>query len=385
MNVSYEMLKNKSLKELEAILSEVIDKAQNIDEEAVKNATKRQEELAKPPGALGTLEEISIKLAGITGSVKNKIEKKAIVICSSDNGVVAEGVTPTPQSVTMAQTINFTKGTTGVAAIARGCNIDLCVLDLGVNADFPENLISKDISDFANKKIIDRKLKKGTDNLAEKDAMSKEHCILAILCGVEAMGELKKRGYDIVGTGEMGIGNTTTSACVLSAITKCSEIDSVGRGGGLNDAGFERKREIVMLRGVEASYGDVLQILTSVGGFDICGMVGLFIGAALYKIPIVIDGYISSVAALAATKLCDKTKNFMFASHISEEAGYKIAMENIGISGILDLHMRLGEGSGCPMAFEVISCATHAMNYMATYDEAQIDENYLELMADAKF
>lgn len=362
-----------------------VNSIENIDEKARDKAALRQTQLAKPPGALGKLEDISIKFAGITGKVKNYIKKKSVVIFSSDNGVVEEGVTPTPQSVTAAQTINFTLRSTGVGALAKTFGVDLCVVDIGVNSKFPDAMVSKEMCDFIDDKIIDRKIRYGTSNLAKGPAMTREEAILAIEVGIEAAELMKARDYDVIGVGEMGIGNTTTSAAILSALTGCSVDISVGRGGGLNDAGFMRKKEIVQEKGLDAKYEDIVDVLANVGGFDICAMVGVFLGAAKNKVPVVVDGYISAVAALAAFKMQPKVKEYMFGSHCSEEPGYMIAINEIGIEKILDLNMRLGEGSGCVLGFEVIKGALGVMNEMATYDEARIDKDYLELMADAKF
>ncbi len=383
--MNFTEIRNMSEKDMERELNQVISDIKPLDEAALNEARARQGELAKPPGSLGTLEEISIKLAGITGKVKNNIDKSVIVICSSDNGVVEEGVTPTPQSVTMAQTINFTKRKTGVGALADGFGIDLCVIDVGVAAYLPKELLSDTMEDFAQNKIIDRKIQFGTKNLAIMPAMTRREALVAIMSGIEAVKAAKDLNYDLIGTGEMGIGNTTTSACVLTAITKESVDKTVGRGGGLNDEGFARKKAIVKEKGLDTEYTDILDILSKVGGLDICAMVGVFLGAAIYRMPVIIDGYISSVAALAASKLAPITKDFMLTSHVSAEAGYKVAMDALVMAGILDLGMRLGEGSGCPLAIEIIKGATYAMNNMATFDEGKIDENYLELMADAKF
>lgn len=383
--MDFSKIRAMSEKDMQRELFEQIDKIESLDEEAMQEARQRQGILAKPPGSLGILEDISVKLAGITGKVKNIIDKSLIIICSSDNGVIEEGVSPTPQSVTMAQTINFTKKTTGVGALAKNFGIDLCVLDVGVAVSFPKELKSMDMKDFVNNKIIDRKIQLGTKNLWKMPAMTRREAILGIMSGIEAVSTAKSLGYTIIGTGEMGICNTTTSACVLTAITKEDIEKTVGRGGGLNDTGFERKKEIVKQKGLNTKYEDEIDILAKVGGFDICAMVGTFIGGAIYRIPMVIDGYISAVAALVASKIAPLSKDFMFSSHISAELGYKVAMEALDMNGIINLGMRLGEGSGCPLAIEIIKGSTYAMNDMATFDEAQIDENYLELMADAKF
>ncbi len=366
-------------------LFQYIDEIQKTDEKIKSDAKLRQEQLAKPPGSLGKLEDISIKYASITGKLKNSIKKKIIIIFSSDNGVVVEGVTPTPQSVTTAQTINFMRRITGVGALAKNFSTDLCVIDMGINGELPKSMTSDVIQDFDKDKIINRKIRNGTSNLAIGPAMTRKEAIRAIEEGIKAVEAIKNKGFDILGVGEMGIGNTTTSGAVLSALTGCDVNISVGRGGGLNDAGFLRKKEIVKRRGLDTKYKDVLDILSNLGGFDICGMVGAYLAAAKNKMPIVIDGYISAVSALVAYRLQPLVRKYMFGSHCSKEPGYNVAMDSLKLDFTLDLDMRLGEGSGCVLAFEIIKGALAVMSDMGTYEEAQIDENYLELMADAKF
>ena len=381
----------KTKSDLENRLEEIkstIHEMGNLSEDAMKEARSRQEILAKPTGALGTLEAISIQLAGITGKVKNYMTKQAIVIMSADNGVVEEGVASAPQSVTLSQTINFTRHYTGVSSMAEYFGIDLLVVDTGVKLPIPESLYSQEMTEHScsdygcrhglTNKIVNRRIADGTKNLAKEPAMSQQEALECIMTGMEAAEAIKRCGYDIFGIGEMGIGNTTTSACVLAALCEKKGDDVVGRGGGLNDAGLLKKIEIVdkAIAGLKSS--DVLDILAKVGGFDICAMVGAFLGAAYYKMPVVIDGYISAVAALAASRLAPETVNFMFGSHQSKEKGYIIAMDALGVKPYFNRGMRLGEGSGCPISFKIIETACAAMNGMRTFDEASIDADYLE-------
>ena len=207
----------------------------------------------------------------------------------------------------------------------------------------------------------------------------------ALLTGVEAAENLKKLGYSVFGVGEMGIGNTTTSACVLAALTDKTAADVVGRGGGLTDEGLEKKNRIVDEAVARVKGKDVFTILQEVGGFDIAAMVGAYLGAARYRLPVVIDGYISAVAALAAARIQPKAKNFMFASHKSKEPGYVLAMDELGIKPIFDLGMRLGEGSGCPITFKILETACATMNGMATYAEGAIDADYLDQRKEGNF
>lgn len=367
-------------------LSEILEHIErngDLNTAAMAEAEARQNILAKPPGSLGTLESISIQLAGITGQVKNQVTKQAVAIMCADNGVVEEGVASAPQQVTWAQTINFTRRLTGVSAMTKYFDIDLLVVDVGVSMAIPAQLYSTEMvgegtPDRVTEKIVNRRIADGTKNLAKEPAMSLEEAAKALMTGIESVKALKDCGYQLFGIGEMGIGNTTTSACVLSVLTGATAVEAVGRGGGLNDKGFNRKIQIVdqAVKGLDRE--DIINVLAKVGGFDLCAMVGAFLGAAYYRIPVVIDGYISAVAALAATRLAPKAINFMFGSHQSKEPGYLIAMEALGITPYFNLGMRLGEGSGCPISFKIIETACAAMNGMATFDEGSINADYLE-------
>jgi len=383
-------------RQLKEILT-TIDLMGDLSQATIEEAEKRQEVLAKPTGALGDLESISIKLAGITGKVKNDMTKQAVCIFSADNGVVEEGVASAPQSVTYSQTINFTRRLTGVSSMAKYFGIDLLVCDMGVKMDIPEIFLTDKMTEEGcssddgtcgsrlTSKVVNRRLQKGTNNLAKEDAMTKEQALRAMLTGFEAVEAVKRCGYDIFGIGEMGIGNTTTSACVLAALTEKKAIDVVGRGGGLNDEGLKKKIEIVdkAISGLDKE--DPLTILYKCGGFDIAAMAGAYLGAAYYKVPVVIDGYISAVAALLASRFAPKSVNYMFASHQSTEPGYLIAMNELGIKPMFNLGMRLGEGSGCPISFKIIETATATMNLMATFDEGAIDADYLEERKEGNF
>lgn len=359
---------------------DAIEKKGSLDQTAVKEAEARQEVLAKPTGALGTLEDISVQLAGITGKVKNSMKKQAVVIMSADNGVVDEGVASAPQSVTLSQTINFTRHYTGVSSMAKYFGIDLLVVDTGVKMKIPASLYTDEMTESGRltAKIVNRRIADGTCNLAKEPAMTDEEALRAIMTGIEAAKAIKDCGYDIFGVGEMGIGNTTTSACVLAALCGKTGEDVVGRGGGLNDEGLAKKIRIVDETIKDLNPADVTDILAKVGGFDICAMTGAFLGAAYYRIPVVIDGYISAVAALCAYRLAPKAVNFMFGSHQSKEKGYLIAMDALGVKPYFNLGMRLGEGSGCPISFKIIETACAAMNGMATFAEGAIDADYLE-------
>ncbi len=358
-------------------LRQVADAIEGLKEEAMESARQRQESLAKPPGSLGVLEDISVRMAGITGKVKNQIEKTCVVVMCADNGVVEENVASAPQSVTLAQTINFTRRLTGVGALAESFGSDLLIVDVGINGHVPERLyVQEPFSD--TRKIVNRRIASGTRNLAKEPAMTREQALRAIEIGLEMAAAVKRAGHSVFGIGEMGIGNTTTSAAILSAVTGHPASRTVGKGGGIVEASFVRKQEIVDAARERCQGKDMLSILAEAGGFDIAAMAGAFIGAAVNRVPVVIDGYISVVAALVAAKLAPACVPYMFASHKSYEQGYNLAMDELGLSPFLHLGMRLGEGSGCPLAFKIMEGACGVMNRMATFEEAEINDEYLE-------
>ncbi len=362
------------------------------DRQAVLGAKARQASLAKPPGSLGGLEEMSVRIAGMTGSVINRIGKGCVAVFCADNGVVREGVASAPQSVTRAQTINFTRRLTGVGALAKSYDSELLIVDVGVKDEIPEELYT-DVPLEDTHKIVNRRLRDSgqTDSIADGPAMTEEEALRAIETGIEMADAVSKAGFSIMGAGEMGIGNTTTSAALLSAITGRPAEETVGRGGGVNDEGFAIKKKIVnnasmkyrvdggILAGTEELRASrMVDALALMGGFDICAMTGAYLGAALNRMPIVIDGYISAVAALAAYVIAPASADYMIASHKSFEKGYNLVVDTLGLAPFLSLVMWLGEGSGCPVAFSIIRGACDVMADMATFDEADINDDYLE-------
>lgn len=353
---------------MEAKLQKILSEITGGDLSAMESALERQKSLAKPPHSLGKLEDISVKIAGITGKVFNRADKRRVLVFSADNGIAEEGVASAPQSVTLAQTINFTRGLTGVAVIARHFNTDLDVIDMGI------------LSDFECPGVRNAKIAHGTRNFAKEPAMTWEQCIQALLTGIEAARRAHDEGYEIIGIGEMGIGNTTTSSAVLSALLNLPAEDTVSRGGGINDASYERKKRLIddALRRYQPDPLQPIDVLSKVGGFDIAAMCGAFIGAAWVRMPVVIDGFISAVAALCAYRILPLCRDFMIPSHASREKGYKLALEEMNLSPMLDMDMRLGEGSGCPIAFEIVACALSVIENMATFEQAAIDDGYLD-------
>ena len=367
-----------------------IEEIRGADAEAMRAASAYVQSLAAPPGSLGKLTDAAVQLAGITGKVKNTLGRRRIIVMCADNGVVEEGVSATPQIVTLSQALNMTRHLTGMSSLAAHFGIDTEIVDIGIAPSYQEQ----------GCKILQRRIRRGNGNLAKEPAMTREETVRAILVGIERAGQAAADGIDVIGVGEMGIGNTTTSSAVLAALTGLSVEDVTGRGGGLTDAAFEKKKNVIsralQLHGLAGTASgsasedagaqtDPIEVLSRVGGLDLAGMCGVYLGAAICRIPAVIDGFISIVAALCAQRLCGSCRDFMFPSHVSEEIGYLRAAQELHLDPWLHLNMRLGEGSGCPLAFQILEASCALMNEMATFEQAKIDDGYLtELRAMQK-
>ena len=346
-------------------LDSLLEKIKAPDQAAMDAARAYQATLAKPPESLGRLEALSIQLAGITGKIHNRMERTHLLVFAADNGVVEEGVSSAPQSVTLQQTINLTRAKTGASTLCRHFGVGITVCDVGVNAEIHD------------KAVLNRKIAYGTNNIAKMPAMTREQAITAILTGA---GVAIHTEADALGVGELGIGNTTTSAAVLSALLDVPPEQVTGRGGGITDEAFQRKKEVIR-RAIETNRPDktdVIDVLSKVGGLDIAAMCGAFLGAAATRRPVVIDGFISAVAALCAVRLKPEARHYLVPSHASFEIGYTLAMQVMDLQPMLLLGMRLGEGSGCPLAFQVLDAACAIINEMATFQQAGIDDGYLE-------
>lgn len=338
------------------------------DKTAMDAAERRQSALAKPPKSLGELETMSIRLAGITGEVCPAMDKCRVVVFAADNGVVDEGVSCAPRSVTRQQAVNMTRRVTGMSSLAAAFGDEVTVVDVGM-ADDP--------CGFG---IVDRAVRRTTGNIALEDAMTRDEVLSALAAGMEQAQQAKADNVTALGIGEMGIGNTTTSAAVLAALTGDDVETVTGRGGGLTDEGFRRKKAVLRraLTRRRIDSGDVIDVLSAVGGLDIAAMTGAFLGCGHERLPTVADGLISVVAALCAVRLCPAVKDYIFLSHDSCEPGYRRAAEELNMSPCLRLGMRLGEGSGCPLLFRVLEGACGVMARMATFEEAAIQDDYLE-------
>ena len=353
---------------MEKKLFEIIKNISPLDENAMAKARAYQEKLAIPPGSLGELLKIGERLAGITGKVHNSLPKKRIIVLCADNGIAEEGVASAPQSVTASQAVNMTKYLTGMSALAKHFKNEVQVVDLGIKCEYdcPQ--------------IINKKIRRGTDSFAKGPAMSRNEALLAIETGIELAEKAREEEVSVIGVGEMGIGNTSTSTAVLSVLAGLPSEKITGRGGGITRQMLFHKIEVIK-NGIalnQPDESDVVDVLSKVGGFDLAAMCGLFLGAALNKIPVVIDGFISVVAALCASRLAVNAKSYFFPSHSSAECGYDFAVKELGLTPYLNLGMRLGEGSGCPLAFEIMDSACVIMNEMATFETAKINDAYLD-------
>jgi len=346
-------------------LQQTLEQIKPLDKGAMEAAQARQNELTKPRGSLGRLEELSIKVAGIKGKMVRGFEHKAIVTMAADHGVVNEGVTLYPQEVTRQMVFNFLNGGAGINVLARFIGARVVVVDMGVVGGFEPhpNLVCKMI-DF------------GTRNMARGPAMTRQQALDAIDSGIEVVEAEIAKGLDIVGTGDMGLGNTTASSAIGAAITGKPAENITGRGEGLDDEQLAHKIKVVQkaLDVNKPDPRDPIDVLAKVGGFEIGGLAGVMLGAAAHRIPVVIDGFISGAAALIATGLAPGLKDYLIAAHLSAESGHRFLLEYLGLSPLLRLEMRLGEGTGAALGIAVVEAAVRTLAEMATFAEAGVSK-----------
>jgi nicotinate-nucleotide--dimethylbenzimidazole phosphoribosyltransferase len=334
-----------------------------LDDAAMQVARARQETLTKPPGSLGRLEEISIRMAGISGQPLPEVRDKVIVVMAGDHGVVAEGVSAYPQAVTAQMVLNFLNDGAAINVLARHIRARVVVVDMGMAVDVP-----------AQPGLIIKKIAPGTANIALGPAMTRIQAIQAVEAGAEVVAQEIRRGLDLLAPGDMGIGNTTPSAAIAAAITGLSPGELVGRGTGVDDLGLERKLKAVerALAVNSPDPADALDVLSKVGGFEIAGITGAILAAAAQRRPVVVDGFISTAAAMLAVTLEPKVREYLFAGHCSQELGHLRMMDWLGLEPILDLQMRLGEGTGAALASSLIEAACKSLVEMATFAEAGV-------------
>lgn len=338
-----------------------------LNKTAMETASNRWNSIAKPLHSLGKMEELVIRIAGITGNPDVQIKKRALVPMCADNGVVEEGVTQTGQEVTAIVAENFLSGDTSACVMCRQCATDVIPVDVGMITD---TRVSNEL-----------KVAYGTANMTKGPAMTREQTIQAIEAGIEMVRRLKERGYAILATGEMGIGNTTTSSAVASVLLDRTVEEMTGKGAGLSGEGLNRKINAIH-KAIEVNRPDredALDVLSKVGGFDIAGMTGMFLGGAAMKVPIVIDGFISCVAALAAKRICPMAGEYMIASHVSKEPAAVQILNALGKEAVLHGDMCLGEGSGAVALFPFLDMGVAVYESMSTFDDIHV-EQYEELI-----
>lgn len=347
-------------------IEETVAKIRTLDEEAKRQARERQDLLTKPQGSLGMLEELSIKIAGIKGTVKPELRRKVIFTMAGDHGVVQEGVSAFPQEVTAQMVFNFIAGGAGINVLARHVGAEVIVVDMGVACDFAPS-----------SKLVNKKIAKGTKNMAKGPAMNRDEAIKAIGAGIDVFEEeFEKRSIDIVGIGDMGIGNTTSSSAIAAAISGKEVREITGRGTGINGQVFENKVNVIK-RSLEInkpSRGDPIEILAKVGGFEIGGIAGVCIAAAARRVPIVIDGFIATAGAMIAVEIAPLARDYMIAAHKSVEAGHVTMLEHLGLSPLLDFNLRLGEGTGAALGISIAEASVRILSEMATFEEAGVSE-----------
>ena len=341
---------------------EHIGEIRSLDQAAMQASRLHINNLTVPPGSLGKLEAMAIQLAGITGAVKPSFSRREVIIMAGDHGVCEEGVSAFPQEVTPQMIHNFLAGGAAVNVLARQAGADVVCVDIGVN------------SDLSHPDLLERKIRYGTANMAQGPAMTYEEAVQSILVGVKIVEDGAKRGVQLFITGEMGIGNTTASSAVICALTPIPVSDAVGRGTGIDDSRLEHKIAVVE-RALKVNAPDPLDpidVLAKVGGLEIGGLVGVILGSALHGCPVIIDGFISSAAALLAKAICPASADYMIVSHASHEQGHRLLLQELNLRPVLELDLRIGEGTGGVLCLHLVDAACRIVSEMATFESAGI-------------
>ena len=347
-------------------LEELITRIKPLDEVAMQSARIRQDTLTKPRGSLGRLEELSIQMAGISACPLPSVERKTVIVMASDHGVTREGVSAYPAEVTPQMVSNFLRGGAAINVLARQANARVVIVDMGV---------ASEIEDVMGE-LVRCKIGLGTANLVEGPAMAREQAMESIQSGIEITEAEIARGVDIFATGDMGIGNTTAAAAIACALMRQLPENIAGRGTGVDDGGLKRKINVITraLNVNKPNGNDAIDVLAKVGGFEIGGLAGVMLAAAANRKPVVIDGFISTAAAMIAATLVPAARDYMLAAHVSQERGHKLMLEWLGLNPLLDMNMRLGEGTGAALAFHLIEASTRILREMATFNEAGVSD-----------
>ncbi|MEO8339321.1 MAG: nicotinate-nucleotide--dimethylbenzimidazole phosphoribosyltransferase [Nitrospirota bacterium] len=344
---------------------ETIDRISPTDTRLLAQAQAHLDRLTKPIGSLGRLEELAARYVMITGDLKPAIPRGAVFTFAADHGVTVEGVSAYPSAVTPQMVLNFLRGGAGVNVLARHVGIDVRVVDIGVAFNF-ETVPG----------LIHRKIMPGTKNLLVESAMSSTQAEQALQVGIELATEAAQEGVGLIGTGEMGIGNTTASSAITAVMTRRPVSEVTGRGTGIDDASHARKVDVIQraLAFHRLDSADAMEVLAKVGGLEIGGLAGLMLGAAAARIPVVLDGFIASAAALIAVGLQPHCTDYLIASHRSVERGHQAILDHLGVKPLFDLDLRLGEGTGACLGMSLVFAAIKILTEMATFDEAGVSE-----------
>ena len=342
--------------------TKLLKEIQGLNAEMMEISKTRIDKLVKPQGSLGALEEIAIQLSGIYNTTTPKIEKKALIVMCADNGVCAEDIASAPPIVTRIQSLNIAGGVSGVGALSKALGAKVYTVDIGIDTN------------DALPSLIDKKIMCGTHNIATSCAMTYEQATRAIQVGIDMVKLAVEDGYNLIATGEMGIGNTTTSTAILSILSGISPYALTGVGANYPIEKLDHKASVIekAITSKNINKADPIDIIASVGGLDIAGITGIMLGGAIYRVPVIVDGYISTVSALLACQLEPMVKHFLFPSHASEEKSASLATKMLGLKPYLNLGMRLGEGSGAVLAFNILESACVMINDMITFEEAGI-------------
>jgi nicotinate-nucleotide--dimethylbenzimidazole phosphoribosyltransferase len=345
------------------MLQETILQIMPLDEKAMASARARQAQLTKPPGSLGRLETLSLQLAGITRRARPRFHDPVIITLAGDHGIARQGVSAYPPQVTPQMVFNFVNGGAAINVLARHVGARVVVGDLGVDAEFPAAL------NLAHKKIA-----RGTRDFSIAPAMTRAQAERAIVAGIEIVNAEIARGADLIGTGDMGIGNTTASSAIVAALTHHPPRVVTGRGTGVDDATLAHKIALIerALAQHQPDPRDALDVLSKVGGFEIGGLAGVMLGAAAQRVPVVIDGFISGAAALLAFTLAPHVRDYLVPAHRSVEIGHRVILDTLGLLPLLDLDLRLGEGTGAALGIALCLAAAKLLDEMTTFAEAGV-------------
>ena len=346
-------------------LSQALECISAADAAAMALAQARQANLTKPPGSLGRLEDLSIRLSGVFGTDRPSIGGRAIIVAAGDHGVVAQGVTAYPQEVTAQMVLNFLAGGAAISVMCRHLGIRQVIADAGVASDLPDH-----------PELRSLKLGRGTADITQGPAMSRELAERSLEAGINLAVEVIESGADLVATGDMGIGNTTASSAITAAVTGQDPEETTGEGTGRNPEELQHKIGVVRtaLAVNSPDPTDGVDLLSKVGGFEIGVLAGVILGCAVMRRPVVVDGFISGAAALVASSLCPTSRDFMFGSHVSAERGHRAVLSALGLHPLFDLGMRLGEGTGAALAMPIVEAAAATLSEMATFSEAGVSD-----------